>query len=117
MHGWWCWRLKWEDVSQKKQHLLYTPWQKRSPAVSHRCYKAASEHTLLALERHFRVHGGKVFRKNGSALCARGVAGFLVRVKCGADVQAHLISFCIEISWMFFGLFSSLMGRILMQTC
>ena len=27
-HGWWCWRRKWEDVSQEKQLPLCTPWQK-----------------------------------------------------------------------------------------
>ena len=28
--------------------------------------------------------------------------GFLVRVKCGADVHPHLVGFCVEILWMFF---------------
>ena len=73
--------------------------------------------SLPALGRHPHVHG-KVFRsvvvgpsasvqhRNGSILGAR-VAGFLVRVKCGADVHSQYGGFlCVEILWMIFAGFS-----------
>ena len=47
-HSWWCWRQKWADGSQKRQHPSFTPLPRRSPAVSLRSCEAASGKPSLA---------------------------------------------------------------------
>ena len=42
-HGWWCWRRKWEDVSQKTfVHALAKAKSRNQPPILRGCVRAAS---------------------------------------------------------------------------